>query len=229
MNALWTQLQNEIRRQMALIGARAIPAGAASAGKRKLRLDPASTDETDELFAMLKGLPKIAAGDELAVIVLGGKNFILGSIQNSAQTEIVYDLPIVAEKGVNSPYTEDVTISNSAVTPSTASTTTYSVNIQNTSFDLPTGTWNVLAWGDGFYAHSAVNGVVRVHLQVGNDAGTALTMNCQQDPGRSSIGISNFATGQTGSIEIRMEYRPNASGTAYAGGGWLTAIAWRTA
>lgn len=127
-----------------------------------------------------------------------------------------------------SPYYEPASISNSAVTASTASTADYSVNVQNTSFDLPTGTWDVIAWGDGLYAHSAANGIVRVHMQVGSDAGTALTAACQQDPGRTSIGITNYASGQTGTIEIRMEYRPNSTGTAYAGGGWLMAMAFRT-
>lgn len=229
MTALWSDVQNEIRRQMAKFAARSIPAGAASAGKRKLRIDPASTDDADELYALLKGLPKITAGDDLAVIVLGGKKFILGPIQNETQTAITYDLPIIGEKGFNSPYTEPMTIANSAVDPSTASTSVYSVNVQNTSFDLPAGTWTVFAWGEGLYAHSAANGAVRVHMQVGSDAGTALTTACQIDPGRTSIGIANEASGQSGSIEIRMEYRPNASGTAYAGGGWLKAIAWRTA
>ena len=128
-----------------------------------------------------------------------------------------------------SPYVEAPTVSNSATDASTSSTTDYSINVQNASFDLPTGTWTVIAWGDGLYAHSAAGGAVRVHLQVGADAGTAIVSACQQDPGRYSIGIANSATGQTGSIEIRMEYRPNASGTAYAGGGWLMAMAFRTA
>jgi hypothetical protein len=128
-----------------------------------------------------------------------------------------------------SPYIEVPTVSNSAVTGSNASTSDYEVNVQNASFDLPVGTWTVIAWGDGLYAHSSAGGSVRVHLQVGANAGTAIISACQQDPGRSSIGIANAATGQTGSIEIRMEYRPQSGGTAYAGGGWLMAMGFRTA
>lgn len=229
MTALWADIQNEVQRQIARIGARVIPAGAASSGKRRLRLDPANpTTDTVEVYALLKGLPKIAAGDDLAVIMLGGKHFVLGPIQNATQTEITYDLPIVGEKGFNSPYTEHPAIANSAVTGSTSNTGAYSVNVQNTSFDLPAGTWDVFAWGGGLFAHSSADGVVRVHLQVGDDAGTALTVACPQDPSRTYIGVANGATGQTGSIEIRLEYRPNTTGTAYAGGGWVMAIAYRT-
>lgn len=229
MTALWADIQDEIQRQLATVGARVYKAGAASGGRRKLRLDPASTDDSGELYALLKGLPKIAAGDDVAVITLGGKRFILGPVQNTAQTAITYDLPIIGEQGFNSPFSETPTISNSAAVSSTTDTANYSINVQNTSFDLPTGTWTVHAWGGGFYAHSSDNGQVRAHLQVGNDAGTALVVACRQNTGRTYIGLANAATGQTGSIEIRQEYRPQSSGTAYAGGGWLFGLAYRTA
>jgi len=59
--------------------------------------------------------------------------------------------------------------------------------------------------------------------------GTALTSPCQAHPGRTTIAVANHATGQTGTITIALEYRPNASGTAYAGGGYVMAQAFRTA
>lgn len=101
-------------------------------------------------------------------------------------------VPLIQSSMVN-PYTVDPTIANSAVTGSTTSTTDYSVNVQNAAFALPAGTWDVYAWGAGLFAHSAANGIVRVHLQVGSDAGTALTVACAQDPGgRTSV----WRTGQ---------------------------------
>lgn len=227
MTALWQDVQNEIRRQMANIAPRIMLAGSASAGKRKLR-DLTEATAGDELYARLKGTVKMAEDDPVAVIILGGKKFLLGPISNEDQTEITYDLPIVGEKGFNSPFTEPMTIADGAVTGTNTSTSTYEVNIQNLSFDLPAGTWTVFAWGEGLYSHSVANGVVRVHMQVGSDAGTALTAPCQQAPGRTSVAIANEASSQSGSIQIRMEYRPNTTGTAYAGGGWLKAIAWRT-
>lgn len=226
-DALWMKVQDEALRQIAKFAPRIMLAGTASAGKRKLR-DLTETTAGDELYARLKGTVKMAEDDPVAVIILGGKKFVLGPISNEDQTEITYDLPIVGEKGFNSPYTEPITIADSAVTASTTSTASYSVNVQNDSFDLPTGTWTVYAWGSGVYGHSVANGVVRVHMQVGSDAGTALRVACQQDPGRTSIAVANEATGQTGSIAIGMEYRCTTAGTAYAGGGWLMAIAWRT-
>lgn len=227
MTGLWYQIQDEIRRQMNAQRPRIYYAGAASAGKRMLR-DIRDVTAGAELCAQLKGNPKISVDDEVLTVNVGGKLFLIGAVQRTAQTEITYDLPIVGEKGFNSPASLPLTISNSAVDASTASTSVYAVNVQNTSVTLPTGTWTVFAWGDGHYAHSAANGIVRVHMQVGSDAGTAITTACQQDPGRTSIGIANEATNQSGTISIGMEYRPNTTGTAYAGGGWLKAIAWRT-
>jgi hypothetical protein len=226
-DALWMKVQDEALRQIAKFAPRIMLAGSASAGKRKLR-DLTEATAGDELYARLKGTVKMAEDDPVAVIILGGKKFILGPISNEDQTEITYDLPIVGEKGFNSPFTEPMTIANAAVTGTNTSTSTYEVNIQNLSFDLPDGTWTVFAWGEGLYGHSVANGVVRVHMQVGSDAGTALTAACQLSPGRTSIAIANEATGQTGSIQIRMEYRCTTVGTATAGGGWLKAIAWRT-
>jgi hypothetical protein len=227
MSTLWSQLQSEVRRQMATQAPRIMLAGAASGGLRKLR-NVTEAVAGEELFAAIKGLPKISTDDELLVLIVGGKKVIVGPIQRTTPTAVTYDLPVIGEKGFNSPYSVPMTISNSAAVASTSSTGAYSVNVQNASVALPTGTWTVFAWGEGHYAHSAANGVVRVHMQVGSDAGTAITTACQQDPGRTSIGIANEATNQSGTISIGMEYRPNTTGTAYAGGGWLKAIAWRT-
>ena len=228
MSNPFATIPTDVAAQIRAMAGRVMCAGSQSAGKIKLR-EVFEATAGDELYALLKGRPKISSDDLVAVIKLGGKNFVLGPIQNSPQTEITYDLPIVGEKGFNSPYSEEPVVSNSAVVASTSSISAYSVNVQNTSFDLPDGTWTVDAWGGGFYAHSSDNGAVRVHLQVGNDAGTALAIACRQDPGRTYIGLANRAVGQTGSIEIRQEYRPNVSGTAYAGGGWLMALGFRTA
>lgn len=83
MNALWSQIQDEIRRQLATVGARIYPAGAASAGKIKLRLDPAAATDADELYAMLTPFVP-AAGQDAVVITLGGKKFCLGGNGNNA-------------------------------------------------------------------------------------------------------------------------------------------------
>lgn len=124
-------------------------------------------------------------------------------------------------------YAPPPVVVDGAVTGSNSSTSTYAVNVQ-TSITLPGGTWDVYAWGGGLYYHSSANDVVRVHMQIGSDAGDALTSPCPSSSSRMYVGIANHATGQSGSIDVKQEYRPNASGTAYAGGGWLMVVAFRT-
>lgn len=195
-----------------------------SGGMVQIRRLYATSGET-ALRARVVGFDLATNDEVLCVPMADGLPLVVGKIQRASAVSQGLSAGLTS---LNTPYTEDVTISNSAVTASTTDTANYSVNVQNLSFDLPTGTWNVYAWGGGLYAHSSDNGIVRVHLQVGSDAGTALTMACRQDTGRSYIGMANASIGETGSIEIRQEYRPNASGTAYAGGGWLMAVAFRT-
>ncbi len=96
------------------------------------------------------------------------------------------------------------TISNSATTASTNDTANYSVNV-SLSVALGSGTWTVMAWGSGFYSHSSADGIVRTHLQVNADAGTALTMTCPADPSRKEISVNNTAAGQTGTIPVSLE------------------------
>lgn len=215
---------------------RAVVIGQAD-GMVQIRRLVASTGET-ALRARCVGFDLVTDDEVLCLPMADGIPVVVGKLQRAAPSglsltpnltlygDLVADDVIV--KTLNSPFSEEPIVSNSAVGASTTSTSVYSINVQNTSFDLPTGTWTVHAWGGGLFAHSDDNGAVRVHLQVGNDAGTALVAACRQDPGRSYVGIGNAATNQSGSIEIRLEYRPNASGTAYAGGGWLMAIAYRT-
>ena len=147
-------------------------------------------------------------------------------ILTKTYADTVY-VPLIQASAV-SPYTQAPSIADGAVTASTSDTANYSVNV-TMSFTLPAGTWAVYAWAAGLFSHSSDNGIVRVHLQVGNDAGTALTSPCRANPGRTTIAVANHATGQTGTITIALEYRPNASGTAYAGGGYVMAQAFRTA
>ena len=113
------------------------------------------------------------------------------------------------------------TVSDSAVDASNTDNTAYKVNVTQ-SVVLPTGTYTVYALAGGAFAHSDANGAVRIHLQVGDDAGTARIVACAQNTGRSELTIANRATGQSGTISVSLEYRPNSSGkTAYAGGGWI--------
>ena len=113
------------------------------------------------------------------------------------------------------------TVSDSAVDASNTDNTTYKVNVTQ-SVVLPTGTYTVYAEAGGCFAHSDVNGSVRIHLQVGSDLGTARIVACAQNTGRTELTLANRATGQSGTISVSLEYRPNGSGkTAYAGGGWI--------
>jgi len=164
---------------------------------------------------------EIHAGVVDASNVAQFRRLLTKTLGDSLYVPLIQNSPVL-------PYIQSPAISNSAVTASTSSTSAYAVNV-TTSFTLPAGTWNVYAWGAGMFAHSSANGIVRVHLQVGSDAGTALTCACAADPGRTSVSVANLAAAQIGTITIALEYRPNASGTAYAGGGWIVAQAFRTA
>lgn len=165
--------------------------------------------------------------DEVYVALADSSNVMQNRrILTKTYADTVY-VPLIQASAV-SPYTQAPSIADGAVTASTSDTANYSVNV-TMSFTLPTGTWAVYAWAAGLFAHSSANGIVRVHLQVGDDLGTALTSPCQAHPGRTTIAVANHATGQTGTITIALEYRPNASGTAYAGGGYVMAQAFRTA
>lgn len=215
-------IDRKIKERAAYIGF----AAAQSGGKTKIkRVGEAAAG--DELYAMAEGIPAFTTDDELVILNVGGRDFAIAKSQRSSKTSITYDKQIIAPS-FNSPYREAPIVQNSADTASNASTVNYAVNVDNPSFDLPSGTWDVIAWGDGIYYHSSANGVVRVRMLIAADQGTALTMACPADPSRATIPIANYAGGLSGSIAIEMGYRPNSSGTANAGGGWVMALGFRS-
>lgn len=175
---------------------------------------------------MLRIYPSdIQVGDRVFIITgSDGGKYVGGKIFETGDTEPV---PVVPPP-FNYPYSQIATV-NSATVASTSDTSNYSQNVGIASFTLPTGTWTVTAWGWGMYSHSSANGIVRVRMLINANQGTALTMACPVSPARVGIAIINQATGQSGTISISMDYRPNSSGTASAGGGTLAAFAVRTA
>lgn len=113
------------------------------------------------------------AEDEIHAGVVDSSNVAqFRRILTKTYADTVY-VPLIQASAV-SPYTQAPSIADSAVTASTSDTANYSVNV-TMSFTLPTGTWAVYAWAAGLFSHSSANGIVRVHLQVGDDLGTALT------------------------------------------------------
>lgn len=224
----YTEIQAIVDARVKALVPAIIAAGAASSGMRKLRLDPTNpTEDADELFALLKGTPKITAGDDLAVLILpGGKKLILGPTQNEAQTEITYDLPIVGEKGFNSPHSF-MANQNSADVSSSTDTSNY-VTTLTTDLVLPTGTWTVRAITSQMLSHSVSGNVVRAQTRIGGTAGTNLSAAVPIDPIRSTFVTQSVRTGQSGTVAVDAQYRPNASGTAYSGGGTIFCIAFRT-
>ena len=158
----------------------------------------------------------IQVGDRVAIQTMqDGGRYVAGKIFETGDKEY-YD----------SPYVQTTTI-NSATTASTTDTVNYSENVA-LSLALPPGIWTVTAWGWGMYSHSVANGIVRTHILINADLGAALTMTCPITSNRVGMGGTNLVTGQTGTIPVAVRYRPNASGTAYAGGGMLVAMAFRT-
>lgn len=84
MTALWQDVQDEIRRQLAIVlPFRAVAAGDANGRVTIKRLGQASAD--GEEYARLAG-PAIPAGAEVLVLPVGGKPVVLGLLQRSAAT-----------------------------------------------------------------------------------------------------------------------------------------------
>jgi len=104
----------------------------------------------------------------------------------------------------------------------------YSTNMSLNAV-LPTGTWTIFAMGNGLYSHSAEGGIVRHRVRIGSDGGTSVSAAINIDSTRTGMAATHSLTGQTGTVTVYLEYRPNSTGTAYAGGGGLFIIATRTA
>lgn len=221
----WPEIDRLIMKRIREAGAFVAFAGARSAGKVKVKR-VGDTVIGDELYAMLHGIPKVSDNDELVCILIAGKPYVLGLNRRTALSSIEWDLPGIFPS-LNTPAFSPVIVSNSANTGSTTSTSVYANNILIDDWDLGSGSWTVDGWGAGLYSHSSADGVVRERLMINADQGTALTTQCRADPVRTTIGIANQAANQTGVIDVSLDFRPNSSGTAYAGGGYLMAMARR--
>lgn len=202
---------------------RAVVTGQSNGMVQIKRLTDSGTGET-VLNARVAGFD-LATDDEVLVIQipdwpsLGARSsyVVLGPLQRATPTS--YTAAALKAPGV--PTYLAPTVSDTPTTASNTSNSAYEVNVTQ-SVALPAGTYTVYAEAGGCFAHSDVNGSVRIHLQVGSDAGTARIVACAQNTGRSELTIANHATGQSGTISVSFEYRPNSSGkTAYAGGGWI--------
>lgn len=203
---------------------RAVVTGQSNGMVQIKRLTDSGTGET-VLNARVAGFD-LATDDEVLVIQipdwpsLGARSsyVVLGPLQRATPTS--YTAAALKAPGV--PTYLAPTVSDTAVTGSNTSNTAYEVNVTQSVVLPATGTYTVYAEAGGCFAHSDANGSVRIHLQVGSDAGTARIVACAQTTGRSELTIANHATGQSGTITVALEYRPNSSGkTAYAGGGWI--------
>ena len=228
-SSIWTDIDKLIMKRVREAGAFVAFAGARSAGMVKVQRVGDSV-VGDELHAMLHGIPKVADNDELVCILIAGKPFVLGLNRRTAKTNIEWDLPGVFPS-LNTPVFADPDVSDSANTASTSSTTVYANNLLISGFNpgAGVGTWECMAWCAGLYSHSAADGVVRHRVMIGADQGTAITTQCRQDTVRTTIAHGNKATGLVGAFDVSADYRPNSTGTAYAGGGYLMAMARRTA
>lgn len=227
---LWHGVREEIAKAVAKSGLERVIVASTANGRVKIQ-ELGAPSALGEEFARLAGF-KLDAGAKVLTGKLGDKRIILGEIQNTAPTKRTFEHDIdiagalVATKGVNSPalsrYSQD-----SADTGSNSSTSTWATNF-DWDWALPDGTWTVMAETTQLISHGTSSGVIRVRTTIDGTAGTNLSGSAPVNPTRACWTTEGLVTGLTGTITIAGQYRPNASGTAYAGGGMGRAIAFRT-
>ena len=204
-----------------------------------------------EGYARLTGT-KLESGDEVAIIELSGKPFVLGKIQRSSPNGEAFDFPIQIEadsaqalevsdgvsptlivdtdSGVvtgssfNSPVVTTIAQS-SADTTSTTSTTTLQTAC-TTTLNLPIGSWTLKAVGGCQFTHSS-SGTVLFQVTIASTGGTARSMTFNNSV--YGHGVDNAEVGGlSGSVTISLDYRCSTAGTTSARNPWLLIIATRT-
>lgn len=113
---------------------------------------------------------------------------------------------------------------NSGVT-STTNTSTFQSAI-NRSYNLGAGTWTVYLLGGQMLRHSA-NGGSAYRVRIGSSASAGIVTGFYSTAYTQGID-SHVVTGQTGSIDLAVEYRSSAAGTTTSKAPWLLMLAVRT-
>lgn len=207
---------------------RAIVTGQSS-GMVQIRRIHATTGET-ALRARVIGFDLATDDEVLCVPMADGLPVVVGKLQRATASGYTVTTPLTTTSLIavasNTP-DHRMANQNSADTASNASTSNYVTTLTD-NFPLGTGTWTVRVISSQMLSHSSSGGVVRAYTRIGGTAGTSLSAAVSLDPIRSVIVTQAVQTGQTGTVACDAQYRPNASGTAYSGGGTLFMIAFRT-
>ena len=200
---------------------RAIVTGQSS-GMVQLRRIHATTGET-ALRARVVGFDLATDDEVLCLPMADGIPVVVGKIQRAAAVSAGLSAGVTS---LNTPY-HFMANQNSADTASSTDTSNY-VTTLTSDLVLPTGTWTVRVISSQMLSHSVSGNVVRAQTRIGGTAGTNLSAAVPIDPIRSTLVTQAVRTGQSGTVACDAQYRPNASGTAYSGGGTLFMIAFRT-
>ncbi len=271
----------------------------------KIKIQPLDgSGPLDEPYARLEGF-KLNEGDEVAVIYLNGKPFVLGRVQRTEPAAHSFDHPILVESESNSAFRVakadgtgifhvdnlapsnvgvlngvhlsgypnegtvhstskwnldsssgnarfdgNVTIGGTATIDgmtanrasltnpdatiywqansdvgSTTNTSTFQTAITR-SIGLGSGTYDVTVLGGSMLRHSAGQGIA-YRIVTGSQTGNTLIQTFYGDSYTYGI-VGHNATGQTGTITVRYEYRSNAAGTSTSKAPWLLVFTRRT-
>lgn len=181
----------------------------------------------DQLIGTCLGVfPRVGA--RVVCCWIHGEPVILGTIAVPAASSAVrhFDFPI-------SIYPDHVTFdffgANSATTASSSDTVNYATNFSS-GMTLPAyGTWAVWVATWQLLSHTSEAGNVRWATRINASVGGSRNSNLNITTTRTAVMSWSFFTGLAGGAAITYDaiYRPNASGSATAGGGDGFAMAWR--
>lgn len=183
-------------------------------GMVRIRRVAQSGDPTSEAYSRLGPPVKLAADDEVAVIVLGDKAFILGPIQRAVPTQVEFDVPLVGQMyRFGSTASGSDTSSTAVVSPASVTAITRTLN----NSDMPPGTYNILVEGDHLTAHST-GGSLSTGTQCAGVDGTFYTLSAASGTAaQRNVAASTFTNVVMtvgGSIACSLAYRSSTAGTS---------------
>lgn len=207
---------------------RAIVTGQSN-GMVQIRRIHASTAET-ALRARVVGFD-LQNGDEVLCLPMAdGLPVVVGLLQRATPSSYTLSTPLNVDTIVMEAPNTPVGMQSSQNSADTASSTDTSNYVTTLTADiaLPTGNWTIRAMTTQMLSHSSAGSVVRAQTRIGGTAGVNLSAAVPADPTRATMVTQATRTSQTGTVTIDAQYRPNASGTAYSGGGTIFVYAYRT-
>lgn len=190
----------------------------------RIRPTNAATAGTQLIATCLGVYPKVNA--RVVCAWIGGEPVIIGTIAAAASAVRDFDFPI---RLYGAQFVWDNFGANSATTSSTSDTANYATNFSG-SLVLPAdGTWRIWVFTWQMLSHSSEAGNVRWLTRINSSQGSSRNANLNISTTRTGCFSQHSQGGLAGGGTVTYDamYRPNASGSATAGGGDGFAMAWR--